>query len=114
MHATGRVLLASALATLGLTAAVATPAQADAPAPSCESGASEFYCDGVSTGTTFWTVTWYSGSVGTFKTAGSVLLGACPAANIGRQVQVSYRYVAGGETQYSDTGAFICRSGPWQ
>ncbi|MCX4468935.1 hypothetical protein C5N14_10590 [Micromonospora sp. MW-13] len=114
MRATVRVLLASVLTTLGLTAAVATPALASAPAPFCESGASQFYCDATSTGTTTWTVTWYSGSVGTFTTAGSTLFAGCPASNIGLPVRVSYSYFDGSVTQYSDTGRFTCRSGPWQ
>ncbi|WP_405114747.1 hypothetical protein OG559_10585 [Micromonospora sp. NBC_01405] len=114
MRATVRVLLASVLTTLGLTAAVATPALASAPAPFCESGGSQFYCDATSTGTTTWTVTWYSGSVGTFTSAGPTLFASCPFSNIGLQVRVSYSYFDGSVTQYSDTDRFICRSGPWQ
>jgi len=107
-------LLATAALALGFAGSAATPASAAAPAPYCDSGASRFICDASSTGTTTWTVTWYSGSVGTFTTAGATLLASCPASNIGRQVRVSYSYVSGGVTQYSDTASFICRSGPWQ
>lgn len=110
-----KILIAAAVATLGLVGAAATPAMAAAPAPYCESGASRFLCDATSVGTTTWTVTWWGGSVGTFTTAGATLLAGCPASNIGRQVQVSYSYIdGGGVTQYSSTGSFICRSGPWQ
>ncbi|MFC8846721.1 MULTISPECIES: hypothetical protein [unclassified Micromonospora] len=113
MRTTVKVLAASALATLGLVA-VATPALAAAPAPFCESGASQFYCDASSTGTTTWSITWYSGSVGTFTTAGATLFAACPASNIGRPVRASYSYFDGSTTQYSGTTQFICRSGNWQ
>ncbi|QDY07969.1 hypothetical protein FJK98_13030 [Micromonospora sp. HM134] len=113
MRTTVKVLAASALAALSLVAAGATPALAAAPAPFCESGGSQFYCDGSSTETTTWTITWYSGSVGTF-TAGSTLFASCPASNLGRPVRASYSYFDGSTTQYSDTTQFICRSGPWQ
>ncbi|WP_432898174.1 hypothetical protein ACQP1S_21005 [Micromonospora matsumotoense] len=111
MRTTVKVLAASALSALSLAAA--TPALAAAPAPFCESGASQFYCDGNSTGTTTWSITWYSGSVGTF-TAGSTLFAACPASNLGHPVQASYSYFDGSTTQYSGTTQFICRGGPWQ
>ncbi|MFI6133947.1 hypothetical protein [Micromonospora sp. NPDC051141] len=114
MRTTAKVLAASTLAALGLAAAGATPALAAAPAPFCESGASQFYCDGSSTGTTTWSITWYSGSVGTFTTAGSTLFAACPASNLGHPVRASYSYFDGSTTQYSGTTQFICRSGPWQ
>ncbi|MFI7433431.1 hypothetical protein [Micromonospora haikouensis] len=106
---TVKVLAASALATLGIAAAGATPALAAAPAPFCESMARQFYCDAVSTGTTTWSITWYSGSVGTFTTADSTLFAACPGSNMGRVVKASYSYFDGSVTQYSGTTQFICR-----
>ncbi|MBB5873918.1 hypothetical protein F4553_007352 [Allocatelliglobosispora scoriae] len=109
-----KAVIAAAVITLGLTTVAASPAMANAPAPYCESGASQFLCDADSTGTTTWSITWWGGSVGTFTTAGSTLFASCPYSSIGKQVRASYSYVSGGTTVYSDQSSFICRSGPWQ
>jgi hypothetical protein len=109
-----KTLIAAAVITLGLTTVAASPAMANAPAPYCESGNSRILCDAVSTGTTTWTVTWWGGGVGTFTTGGSTLITGCPYSSVGKLVRVTYSYVSGGTTVYSDQGSIICRSGPWQ
>jgi hypothetical protein len=52
------LLAASALATLATFAVSPGTAFAAAPRPACESGQSHFICDGMSTGTTVWTITY--------------------------------------------------------
>lgn len=109
-----KTLVATALTSLALIAGAPSPAHANASAPECESGGSSFYCIGQSVGTTNWTVStlYPSGWITSNPVTGGGFLRMSCASN--RLVQVSYSYVSGGVTIYSDAGGVYCNPGPWQ
>jgi hypothetical protein len=114
MRRIGTILAASTAATLGLLTLATGPAAAAAPAPACESGASRFVCDAFgATGPVTWTVTInQSGARNTFTvtTPGSTYTGGCAARS---NFILFYSYTAGGVTQTSEAGFFVCNPGDW-
>jgi hypothetical protein len=105
--------MASAAMMLASLVLPGVPANAVAPAPHCESGASRFFCTGSSVGTTTWTVTYFfpPSSTVVYTTPGASLSTSCP--NPRRSVQVFYSYVSGGVTETSSSTSFICNPGDW-
>jgi hypothetical protein len=98
---------------LGALVLPGLPASAAAPAPHCESGASRFFCDASSVGTTTWTVTYVYPPASTvvYTTPGATLSTSCP--NPRRSVRVVYSYVSGGVTETSSSRSFLCNPGDW-
>lgn len=108
------LLAASALATLATFAVSPGTAFAAAPKPVCDSGLQHFLCDGMSTGTTVWTITYYQNGVEythNITTSGPSIYGGCPTAT---SASVYYTGVYQGVTQTSAIGHYTCRSGPWR
>jgi hypothetical protein len=113
MNTSIRALAVAATLMLGALTLPGVPASAAAPAPHCESGASHYFCDAASVGTTTWTVTYVypPGSTVAYTTPGATLYTSCP--NPRRSVRVFYSFVSGGVTETSSTTGFLCNPGDW-
>jgi hypothetical protein len=114
MRTAARILGAAALLTAGLAVAGPAPAYANDPAPTCETGASRFFCTAdngrlVSN----WTIhrTWGNSTV-TVPGTSTSLNSTCQANT---SVQVFYTYVdpSDGLTKNSGTDQFLCNPGDW-